>query len=100
VQRLTQATARTLATLLQSPRSWRHGYDLMKESDVASGTLYPLLDRLLSDKWLETRWEDSPLPGRPRRHLYRLTVLGRSEALRALEALPRARVLKFGLSPS
>jgi DNA-binding PadR family transcriptional regulator len=70
----------------------------MKAADIASGTLYPLLDRLLGDQWLETRWEDSPLAGRPPRHLYRLTAHGRSEARRALKSLSQQRALKFGVS--
>ena len=32
-----------LEALSAQPREWRHGYDLMKETGLLSGTLYPLL---------------------------------------------------------
>src|ERR1700741_2815925 len=89
MQRLTRSTARTLVAFLETPRSWRYGYDLMKVADLSSGTLYPLLARLMEDGWLEARWEESEHPGNPPRQLYRLTATGR---MRAREALERARV--------
>ena len=85
MKRLTRTTARTLAAFLGAPGRWRYGYDLMKEADLSSGTLYPLLARLTDDGWLESRWEDSELPGRPPRQLYRLTPTGRLQARDALE---------------
>ena len=39
-----------------------------------------MLIRLADDGYLETRWEDKPEPGRPARHLYRLTPSGRALA--------------------
>ncbi len=84
MHRLTKATVQILTALLESPLSWRYGYDLMKGSGLASGTLYPLLARLEDDGWLETRWGESALPGRPPRHLYRLTASGRAEARAAV----------------
>ena len=85
MQRLTRATTRALVAFLEEPRSWRYGYDLMKVADLSSGTLYPLLARLADDGWLESRWEESELPGRPPRQLYRLTATGRVRARQALE---------------
>jgi DNA-binding PadR family transcriptional regulator len=86
MQRLTRSTTRVLAAFLDAPRRWRHGYDLMKEAGLSSGTLYPLLSRLADDGWLESHWEESPLPGKPPRQLYRLSPTGRSEARTALLA--------------
>src|SRR5688572_10374289 len=88
--RLTLQTARVIDALMKQPASWRHGYALMKQSGLSSGTLYPLLARLSDDGWLETQWEESVEPGRPRRHLYRLTTLGQREA-RAVLATARQR---------
>lgn len=85
MRRLTRTTARTLAAFVEAPRAWRYGYDLMKVADISSGTLYPLLARLSEDGWLESRWEESELPGRPSRQLYRLTAAGRVQAARALD---------------
>lgn len=73
---------RALLTALTGD-GWRHGYDLSRETGLKSGTLYPLLIRLTERGWLETRWEDSPEPGRPPRHLYRLTAEGRAQAVTA-----------------
>jgi len=85
MQRLTRTATRTLLAFLEGPRSWRYGYDLMKVTDLSSGTLYPLLARLSEDGWLESRWDESELPGRPPRQLYRLTATGRIHARHALE---------------
>lgn len=88
MQRLTRTTARTLFAFLESPRSWRYGYDLMKVAALSSGTLYPLLARLADDGWLESRWEESEFPGKPPRQLYRLTATGR---VKAREVVKRAQ---------
>ncbi len=85
MQRLTKSTTRALLAFLESPRSWRYGYDLMKVAELSSGTLYPLLARLADDGWLESRWEESELPGNPPRQLYRLTPSGRLQSRHALE---------------
>lgn len=69
----------------------------MKEMGLASGTLYPLLDRLVCDAWVETRWVESPVPGRPPRHMYRLTATGRAEARAALARLSPQRAGRLGL---
>lgn len=84
MQRLTRTATRALLAFLEAPRIWRYGYDLMKVTDLSSGTLYPLLARLTEDGWLESRWEESE-PGRPPRQLYRLTATGRIQARHALE---------------
>jgi DNA-binding PadR family transcriptional regulator len=85
MQRLTRTATATLLAFLEAPRSWRYGYDLMKVTDLSSGTLYPLLARLTEDGWLESRWEESEVPGKPPRQLYRLTATGRIQARQALE---------------
>lgn len=71
-------TRAVLAALYEDPARWRHGYDIARQTGLASGTLYPILGRLADRLLLETRWEDSPPEGRPRRHLYRLTPTGRA----------------------
>jgi PadR family transcriptional regulator, regulatory protein PadR len=64
------------AAFWQQPRTWRHGYELAKETDLKSGTLYPLLMRLSDQGLLDARWQDSDLAGKPPRHMYRLTAGG------------------------
>ena len=78
-----------LAALSAQPSQWRHGYDLARQTGLKSGTLYPILGRLCDGGLLETRWEDDPPEGRPRRHLYRLTPAGAGTAAAALAARPR-----------
>jgi len=70
--RRSQQTLAVLACLLRRPQKWHHGYDLLRETGLKSGTLYPILARLQRGGWLEQRWEKSAAPGRPPRHLYRL----------------------------
>jgi PadR family transcriptional regulator, regulatory protein PadR len=69
-------TRTLLAALLERPQTWRHGYDLSKETGLRSGTLYPLLMRLSEQGLLEQRWHDADRPGLPPRHVYRLTAAG------------------------
>jgi DNA-binding PadR family transcriptional regulator len=66
-------TLRLFEALLKEPTTWRYGYDLSRETGLASGTLYPILMRLSEQRLLEAGWEPSDQPGRPPRHTYRLT---------------------------
>jgi DNA-binding PadR family transcriptional regulator len=72
-----------LRALAAEPAGWRHGYDLGRETGLKAGTLYPILMRLEDRGQLEARWEPSPQPGRPARHLYRLTRAGLAAAAQA-----------------
>ena len=65
-----------LEALRVGAQQWRHGYDLMKETGLLSGTLYPLLMRMTDQGLVEARWEEPERPGRPARHAYRLTAAG------------------------
>jgi PadR family transcriptional regulator, regulatory protein PadR len=100
MQRLTRTMTRTLLAFLEAPRSWRHGYDLMKVADLSSGTLYPLLARLTDDGWLESKWEESEFPGKPPRQLYRLTATGRTQARSALERAQASWLRRPRTSPA
>ena len=73
-------TLAVLSCLLRRRQSWHYGYDLLQETGLKSGTLYPILARLQRGGWLEQRWEKPSAPGRPPRHLYRLAWLGRRAA--------------------
>ncbi len=89
-------TEALLAALLQDAGGWRYGYDLSRETNLKSGTLYPILMRLERQGWLEARWEEEPAPGKPRRHLYRLTTLGAAEGSRILSvAREKGRAAPF-----
>lgn len=85
-------TLAVLEALAGEPSSWRHGYDLARETDLKSGTLYPILVRLADRGVVEACWESDQPAGRPRRHLYRLTSEGFAVAEEALaNAAARAR---------
>jgi PadR family transcriptional regulator PadR len=65
-----------LDALLADPAGWRYGYELGQQIGLKAGSLYPILIRLRDRGLLEATWEDQPSPGRPPRHLYRLTADG------------------------
>jgi len=81
-------TLAVLGALAAEPSSWRHGYDLARETRLQSGTLYPILVRLADRNLVEACWEEEQPAGRPRRHLYRLTSDGLAAATPALAAAP------------
>ena len=90
-------TRLVLTALLEQPAGWRHGYDLSKETDLWSGTLYPILMRLAEQGLLEDTWEATDTIGRPPRHVYRLTALGITTA-RELVRSERAGAGRLRLS--
>lgn len=69
-----------LDALSSAGNQWRHGYNLMKETGLSSGTLYPLLMRMTEQGLVEAEWQEPAQPGKPARHAYRLTAAGRSLA--------------------
>lgn len=77
---LSPVARRVLAALARAGTAGRHGYDLCAETGVKSGTLYPLLIRLEGQGYLVAAWKASDVPGRPPRHVYRLTGAGRALA--------------------
>lgn len=70
--------------MLKTPDKWRYGYELSHQTDLLSGTLYPLLIRLSDQGLLEAKWEEPARPGKPSRHAYRLTPNGVSFAQASL----------------
>jgi PadR family transcriptional regulator len=68
-----------LAALREQPSRWQHGYALAARTGLPSGTLYPVLIRLADRRLVEACWQQQA-PGRPRRHLYRLTAAGLDRA--------------------
>lgn len=75
-RKFSEQTLALLAVLIEQPRKWRHGYDLSRDTGLQSGTLYPILMRLCERGLLESKWEAPSEPGRPPRHIYKLTVSG------------------------
>jgi len=75
--RVTAGVAKVLAAFLEDPAADRYGLDLMKATDMPSGTLYPILARLRAAGWVQADWEQTdPEASRPARRYYRLTPEG------------------------
>ncbi|WP_242416006.1 PadR family transcriptional regulator [uncultured Sphingomonas sp.] len=77
-----------LRLLSEQPQQWRHGYDLMKQAGLLSGTLYPLLMRMGDQGLVEAQWQAPTQPGRPPRHAYRLTGAGLALAREITDGAP------------
>jgi PadR family transcriptional regulator, regulatory protein PadR len=85
IGRLTAPLVKLLRVLLADPTSKYWGFEIMKRTGLASGTVYPLLARLEGMGWLESGWDDEPaISGRPRRRYYKLTGSGIASARVAL----------------
>lgn len=69
-------TRAILAALAATHPRPSYGYDLSKATELKSGTLYPILQRLHEQGYLDAQWEDSPHAGKPARHIYTLTPEG------------------------
>ena len=94
--RLSPQTLRILDAFLVSPLDWKYGYDLSRNTGLKSGTLYPILMRLADRKLLETSWETAD-PGRPPRHMYRLTSEGMQFARKHRIGIPVAGAIRQAL---
>jgi PadR family transcriptional regulator PadR len=94
--RMTLQTQKVLAALLRHPTRPHYGLEIAKDAGLPSGTLYPLLARLETAGWVESRWEeiDPVAVGRRARRYYTLTgegeVAARAEVGRMLAALRQA----------
>lgn len=76
VRRPSKQMLAVMDALSLNGREWRHGYDLMKQTGLSSGTLYPLLMRMTDQALVEAEWREPAQPGRPARHVYRLSTKG------------------------
>lgn len=85
IRRSSGQTLNLLRALMNEPRKWHHGYELSKATELLSGTLYPILMRLSDRGFLEHKWVETQEPGRPARHVYRLTAKGVKHAAEQFE---------------
>jgi PadR family transcriptional regulator PadR len=87
--RMTASVLKVAAALLADPAAERYGMQLMHDTGLPSGTLYPILVRLERAGWIESRWEqiDPVAEGRPSRRYYRLTAQGATEARREVATM-------------
>jgi DNA-binding PadR family transcriptional regulator len=58
---------------------FEYGFDIIDETGLPSGTVYPALSRLERDGYVRSAWEDEQhafREGRPARRYYRITAPG------------------------
>ena len=58
---------------------FEYGFDIIDNTSLPSGTVYPALSRLERDGYVRSAWEDerrAHRDGRPARRYYRLTAQG------------------------
>jgi PadR family transcriptional regulator PadR len=91
--RMTAPVLKVIFALLAEPDGEHYGLELMQETGLPSGTLYPILMRLDRAGWVTSRWEelDPVAEGRPNRRYYRLTAEGVAVARAEVDAM-RARM--------
>ncbi len=79
-ERITEQLLDALEVLLADPgREW-YGLEIMERSELSSGTLYPILHRLVLDGWLLRTRDVESESGGPARRLYRLSGSGEQAA--------------------
>lgn len=69
-------------------RGCMYGFDIMEETGLTSGTVYPALDRLETLGYARSEWEDARVAQaekRPPRRYFRITTDGAQELQAALE---------------
>jgi PadR family transcriptional regulator, regulatory protein PadR len=99
-KRLPSVQAQSVLSLLADlhPQA-AHGYQMTQSLGIPSGTLYPLLMRLQKAGLLEADWQDGE-PGKPPRHVYRLTALGARELGLVAQARASAAAERAVLPPA
>jgi DNA-binding PadR family transcriptional regulator len=88
----------TTLVLQALANGFSHGFDVIDATGLASGTVYPILRRLESEKLVSARWENVSIAReeqRPPRRYYELTAAGQ-EVLEA--ALERYRLSRASVS--
>lgn len=84
--RITVQSAAVLRLMLADPTRAYYGLQIVEQTHLPTGTIYPLLRRLEKAGWIASTWEErepSELK-RPRRRLYRFTGAGAHAARGAL----------------
>ncbi|PZE66453.1 PadR family transcriptional regulator [Curtobacterium sp. MCBD17_021] len=83
--RVTAPTLDVVAALLAAEGpAW--GLQLIKVIGRPSGTVYPILERLERQGWIDSSWDDDAERSGPRRRLYEFTADGRQAAAELIDA--------------
>jgi PadR family transcriptional regulator, regulatory protein PadR len=89
--RITTQTLSVIGALMADASDGISGAEIARTTNLASGSLYPILQRLEDAGWAESRWEsEEPHKlGRPRRRLYQITRVGARRGQAALSEVNR-----------
>ncbi len=89
--RITTQTLSVIGALMADSAGGISGAEIARQTKLASGSLYPILQRLEDADWAESRWEteDPHELGRPRRRLYQITGSGAQKARAAMREVVR-----------
>jgi PadR family transcriptional regulator, regulatory protein PadR len=95
--RMTHSLVQVAMALMAEPAERHWGYDLSKRSGVRSGVLYPTLQRMLDEGWLQDGWEEQGgvRAKRPPRRYYELTDRGKAELGAVLAAAGQDARFRF-----
>jgi len=99
---MTLSTQLVLHVFLEDPARELYGLEIGSGAGLPSGTLHPILARLESVGWLESRWEDidPSAEGRPARRYYRMTASGAHSARQALARAYQPTPSRLRLRPA
>lgn len=78
----------TIMVLHALARGHRYGFDVLAQTGLTSGTVYPALERLESRGLARSKWEDAEVAHeekRPPRKYFEITSAGKAELVRGLE---------------
>lgn len=78
----------TVMVLHALGRGHRYGFDVIEQTGLTSGTVYPALERLERRGFARSRWEDAEVAHRekrPPRRYFEITDEGKRELIGALD---------------
>jgi DNA-binding PadR family transcriptional regulator len=78
----------TVMVLHALARGFQYGFDIIEETGLTSGTIYPALERLEGLGLARSKWEDGKLAQqekRPARRYYQITDRGSDTLIAAME---------------
>ncbi len=84
----TKLSLGTVMVLHAIARGCKYGFDIMEETGLTSGTIYPALEKLEQAGFARSQWEDGRIAQRekrPARRYYQITIRGERALLEAME---------------
>jgi DNA-binding PadR family transcriptional regulator len=94
--RVTRPTLEILAALLAA-KSKVWGLELVRQTGLKTGTVYPILARLETFGWIQSSWEVNQKHKGPRRRLWQLTEDGEVRASELISSKKQAEPSLRGL---